>query len=66
MKKASVWKIDLAICLVVVIGFEIIDYNLTQLEQAPFYYEFITTAKWLLIGGFTFHGLLNYLTTRSR
>ena len=53
------------IILMVAIGFEIIDSNLANLEYAPFYYDYLNTAKWLLIGGFTLHGVINFFIDRS-
>ena len=66
MNKALVWKIDFAIGALIFVGFEVIDHSLSQLEQVPFYYDYLSTAKWLLVAGFTFHGIVNWLISRSR
>ena len=52
--------------LVVIIGFEVIDQSIDRLVEEPFYYDYLTTAKWLLVGGFALHGLLNWLLSRRR
>jgi antibiotic biosynthesis monooxygenase (ABM) superfamily enzyme len=65
MKKSTIWKFDLAVTLVVIVGFQIIDNSLRQLAEVPFYYDFLQTAKWLLIGGFTLHGLFTWFFSRN-
>ena len=62
--KLSVWKIDLAMSLVVIVGFELIDSSIDKLEGVPLYSEYLVSAKWLLIGGFAAHGLINWLSSR--
>jgi len=64
MKKWMGWPLDIAMGAIVIIGFEIIDLSLAKLQQVPFYYDYLTTAKWLLVGGFAVHGLINWLSTR--
>ena len=65
LKKHKVLVFDGIIIAMVAIGFEIIDSNLEKLEGVPFYYDYLTTAKWLLIGGFTLHGMINFFIDRS-
>ena len=61
----KVWKLDLVLVVLVAIGFEVIDASLQQLQSVPIYYDFIFTAKWLLMAGFAFHGLICWLLARN-
>ncbi len=61
VKKNFIWKFDIGLSFVIFIGFEMIDQSIDKLQQVPFYYEFLSTAKWLLIIGFAVHGLVNWL-----
>ena len=65
LKKHKTLVYDGLIILVVAIGFEVIDSSLAQLENVPLYYDYLSTAKWLLIGGFTLHGVINFFVDRS-
>jgi hypothetical protein len=55
------WKLNLILAIVVVIGFEVIDLSRDQLVEVPTYYSFLTTAKWLLIGGFSLMAIISWL-----
>ena len=50
--------------LVVIAGCEVVDHSLDRLESAAFYYDFITTAKWLLVAGFALHALINWFASK--
>jgi len=64
MKHWLNWKIDLAITLIVLVVFELIDQSIVALEDAPFYHDWLVTAKWLLAGGFTLHALVDWFIRR--
>jgi len=66
LKKLLTWKIDIGLTIVVIVGFEMIEQSIEQLEQVPLYYDFMTAAKWLLIAGFTLHGIINWFIEKKR
>ena len=63
----TAWKYDLIVIAAVVIGFEMIDSGIEAVSESPlyYYYDFLVAAKWLLIGGFTLHGILSFLVSRT-
>ncbi|MGX5172490.1 hypothetical protein ACUR5C_00515 [Aliikangiella sp. IMCC44653] len=60
MKRWFSWKLNLILGLVVVAGFEVIDLSREQLADVPTYYDFLTTAKWLLVAGFGLMALVGW------
>lgn len=65
MKKKRTWKHDIVLSLVVIIGFAIIDDRISVLSETIYYYQFLMTAKWLLVGGFTIHGIIDWMSSRQ-
>ena len=64
LKAISVCRIDIALSIVVILGFQIIVQSFSEREEVPLYFDFLSTAKWVLIAGFVVHGLTNLLSQK--
>ncbi|MCW8879925.1 MAG: hypothetical protein OQJ89_05390 [Kangiellaceae bacterium] len=64
MLKFLTWKADIGFIFVLWVGFSFIDHQIEKLADFPFYYDFLTTAKWLLIAGFALHAAIDFFISR--
>ncbi|MDH5432693.1 MAG: hypothetical protein OEY19_02020 [Gammaproteobacteria bacterium] len=60
IKKLLSWQKDIAYTALVIFLFAIIDSRIEALKGVVYYYDFLMTAKWLLIGGFSIMAIYHY------